>query len=188
MRSSFSGCFIIFRFVFLTSSIDSHHTYLRFFLPLGKGILVDFLHPPRFCASTGIFQLWSWIERNWDWGKPCGLKRLLWKDCGGRTPRTPLYCILEINKNYLIHCKGLVSLLTWMRFIIKMKKVLLKPIKLIFVWWGNQKLELFQRAWCGMGWSFYRDWGNEKNCGVPLKIEGTDTFCTLCIAPPSYCM
>ena len=79
-------------------------------------------------------------------------------------------------------------LLTWMFFIINMKKVLLKPIKLIFGWWSNQKLGLLQWAQCGMSWSFYMDGGYEKNCEVPLKIEGADTFCTLYINPPSYCM
>ena len=65
LRYSFSRCFIIFRFVFISSSIHSHYRYQRFFLPLDKWILVDFFHFLIFCASTGIFQLWSWIERNW---------------------------------------------------------------------------------------------------------------------------
>ena len=44
--------------------------------PIDKGISTYFLHATLLCVPPDIFDLSSWIVRNWDWRETCSLKRL----------------------------------------------------------------------------------------------------------------
>ena len=61
-------------------NIYHSHEYHRFSSPPNKGISTNY---NIFCARTGIFDHSSWIEQNWNWKKPCGLKRLGEEFMGG---------------------------------------------------------------------------------------------------------
>ena len=67
--------------------------------PVDKGISTYFLHATLLCVPADIFDLSSWIVRNWDWRETCSLKRLTDRPIGcgrgkiflgcGVTPMTP---------------------------------------------------------------------------------------------------
>ena len=52
--------------------------------PIDKGISTYFLHATLLCVPPDIFDLSSWIVRNWDWRETCSLKRLRDRPIGVR--------------------------------------------------------------------------------------------------------